>query len=339
MSKKLNENYYLRFIAGTFLRSPNQINSILESDSELIDIGNNQILAVTYDAIVEEINSGLYTDYYQIGWMGVTVSISDLAAVGANVLGLLLDLKIPPKLELINISKLQKGINDACQYYGCYVLGGDTNSNNTFQIGSTGVGICKNNHIKRVGCKPSDVVYTSGKMGLGSAYAYCKYFNKESILFLPKAQLQFGQFLTKYASSCIDTSDGFFPAISQIMELNKVGITLEIPINEILHSTCEKICKTSNIPGWVFLAGPHGEYELLFTVPMVNIFEFEKSAKKMNWKPLKVGHISSKRNFVCGSKKQIVNVFEISNLFGKIPSGDPKMYLNELLILHKKMEL
>lgn len=339
MSKKLDENDYLRFITGTFLRAPNQINSIFESDSELIDIGNNQILAVTYDAIVEEINSDLYTDYYQIGWMGVTVSISDLAAVGANVLGLLMDLRMPPNLELKNINKLQKGINDACQFYGCYVLGGDTNSNTRFQIGSAGIGICQKKYLKRVGCKPSDIVYTSGKMGLGGAYAFQKKINKEAVSFLPKAQLKLGQLLINYASCCMDTSDGFFPAISQVMELNNIGITLDIPMNQLLHSTCEKICETNNLPSEVFLAGPHGEYELLFTIPIAHISDFEKHTKKMNFLPLRIGHITSRKNFIYGLNKQICDVFEISNLYGKILNGNPQQYLKELLRITKKMEV
>ena len=338
MSEKLNENNYLRFIAGDFLRSPNQINSIFESDAELIDIGNNQVLAVTYDALVEEINSGLYTDYYQIGWMGVTISISDLAAVGANVLGLLLDLRIPLEFDLKNIDDLNRGIEDACRFYGCFILGGDTNHNTKLQIGSTGIGICQNNYLKRVGCNPTDVVYTSGKMGLGGVYAYQKLFKNEAGLFLPKAQLKLGQLLCNYASCCIDTSDGFFPAIGQIMELNKIGITLEIPITTLLHSNCEKICKTNNLPSGIFLAGPHGEYELLFTVPLKKVCDFEAYAKKMNQLYLRIGHITTQRAF-CKQNNQCIDVFEISNLYGKISNGNLQKYLEELLSLIKKMKL
>lgn len=339
MSQNILENEYLKGIAGTFLRAPNQLNSILESDSELIDIGNNRILAVTYDAIVEEIIEGLYTDPYQIGWMGVTISISDLAASGATVVGILLDLRIPPELESDIMEKLQNGINDACKHYECYVLGGDTNKNNTLQIGSTGIGLCKNKPVMRKGMNPTDIVYVSGKMGSGSSYAYGKFFENKTFNFLPKARIKEGQLLSKYATCCIDTSDGLIPAICQLMELNDLGFELDIALTETLHKSCLKISGQKDLPGWIFLAGPHGEYELLFTISTDKTEEFEEEAKKIGWSPIKLGHVIDQTEFLCAHDDYQLDVFEIANLYSKYSGLKPKQYLLELLNLHKKMTL
>src|SRR5687767_5686976 len=88
-------------IAGSFLRHPQQVNRLFEADGEIIDFRNQQAeyLVFKSDGIREEIREGLYTDPYLIGWMSVTVAISDLAASGADPLGILLSLQIPPALS------------------------------------------------------------------------------------------------------------------------------------------------------------------------------------------------------------------------------------------------
>lgn len=74
----------LERLAGGFARSHLQCNQRHESDAELIRLpGSRSVLALTTDAISEEIESGLYADPYLIGWMTVMVNASDLAAVGA----------------------------------------------------------------------------------------------------------------------------------------------------------------------------------------------------------------------------------------------------------------
>ncbi|RED50148.1 thiamine-phosphate kinase [Seonamhaeicola aphaedonensis] len=335
---KIIENENIKSIAGTFSRAPFQLNALLESDAELIQFDSENILAMTYDAIVEEIEEGLYTDNYQIGWMAVTTSVSDLAAVGAKVLGLLLDLKIPKEFRNTDLSELQRGINDACKFYGCHILGGDTNANKTLQIGSTAIGFCKNK-LMRTGMQTSDILYTSGKMGLGSSYAYSRFMGDAKIEYLPKAKIKEGQLLSKFASSCIDTSDGLFPAICQLMELNNLGINLTTPLNDILHKTCLKISEEKQLPNWIFMCGPHGEYELLFTIPSDKIKKFETEAKRINWNPTKIGDVDNKSKLFTNVDGFSINIFDTTNLYNKNNIKSPQQYMVELLKLDKDLRL
>jgi thiamine-monophosphate kinase len=332
-NKKIKENENIKSIAGAFSRAPFQLNAILESDAELISLDNDKILALTYDAIIEEIEEGLYIDNYQIGWMAVTVSVSDLAAVGAKVLGLLLDLKIPNNFDAISLKKLKNGINDACNFYGCYVFGGDTNTNNKLQVGSTALGFCKNK-LMRTGMNPSDVLYVSDKVGLGSSYAYSRFMGNDKIDYLPRAKIKEGQLLSEFASSCIDTSDGMFPAICQLMEINNLGFNLEIPFKDILHNTCLKISEEKHLPHWIFMCGPHGEYELLFTIPLNKIKKFENEVKNINWKPIRVGHVNNKSKELISVEGISLNVFETTNLYKKDHIKSPEQYMLELLKLN-----
>ena len=100
------ENKIINNLINGFERSPVQLNKPYESDSEIILLGNIK-LTVTTDSISEEISTGLYDDPYLIGWMIVTVNISDLAAVGAKPIGILISEIIPKDFSNEEIVQLQ----------------------------------------------------------------------------------------------------------------------------------------------------------------------------------------------------------------------------------------
>jgi thiamine-monophosphate kinase len=171
------ENNILKALTASFNRSPSQRNMLLESDAEIIRLRDGTFLAITVDSIVEEIASGLYTDPYLIGWMTVTASISDLTAVGAEPIGILLIENIPSEYPADKLQLIQKGIHDACCEYGTFVLGGDTNSSYELQMGATAIGIIEDeNFISRLGCQEDDLLMISNPMGLGMGFALTQLF-------------------------------------------------------------------------------------------------------------------------------------------------------------------
>ena len=117
MPVSLLENQLLRQIGNPFPRSPEQRNQLLESDAELIRMADGSTLALTTDCIAEEIQTGLYSDPEHIGWMTVAVNMSDLAAVGARPLGLLLSESLPPGFPSEKLIALQNGIAADADFY------------------------------------------------------------------------------------------------------------------------------------------------------------------------------------------------------------------------------
>ncbi|MBP1683766.1 MAG: hypothetical protein H6Q27_1333, partial [Ignavibacteriaceae bacterium] len=103
------ENKIINSLISGFERSPHQLNYPHESDAEIIQLNDNTKLAITTDSISEEISTGLYDDPYLIGWMIVTVNMSDLAAVGASPLGILISEIIPKEFSRVKIKELQNG--------------------------------------------------------------------------------------------------------------------------------------------------------------------------------------------------------------------------------------
>ena len=335
MSIRLLENQFLKDLTSKFDHSPNQINNLFESDSELVRLNNGQIIAITTDNISEEIETGLYHDPYLQGWMSAIVSLSDLAAVGSNPLGILSTLQVPQNIPNSYLESIQSGISDACTAHNTFVLGGDTNYCREIVIGSTALGIINDKRImSRKGCKTGDILFTSGRLGSGGALGIETLLNKgkEDLFdYKPFARLDEGEVVRTFGGSCIDTSDGFFPAISNLMEINGIGFQVTSNVKNLVLSKAADLANLNQIPLWFLLAGPHGEFELLFTIPKKNISEFLKAAERINWAPLNIGHVITEQKlyFINGEHNSEIDPFIISNLFSEC-NGDINIYLKEL---------
>ena len=134
----------------------------------------------------------------------------------------------------------------------------------------TAIGIIKNeNTLSRVGCKPDDILYSSGKLGSGNAYAISKLISKtgSSINYKPEARIKLISSINKYATACMDTSDGLIATLDQLMRLNNVGFELKEDLEKVIDEDALKYSKNLNIPSWLLFAGQHGEFELVFTIP------------------------------------------------------------------------
>ena len=336
--KSITENIFIENLTRNFSRSPMQINKLQESDAELIQIpGTSLLLAITTDSIVEEIESGLYNDPYMIGWMTVMASMSDLAAVGAEPIGILLNQSLPRNIKNKYLYKIQDGINDACNKCNIHVIGGDTNFSSSMQMSGCGIGFVKNNSfMTRIGCKPGDYLFSSGKLGRGNSYALFKLsvntdISINPITYKPKAKLDKGQLICDYANCCMDTSDGFISTIDQLMRLNNIGIIIDNNLQEIIDHEAIELSNNTKIPEWMMLAGPHGEFELLFTIPPSKIDSFLKAATSVEWEPVRLGKVvkSQGLNIMQNEKQFSINTGMIRNLFDEV-NGDIEKYIQEL---------
>lgn len=345
MNFKLLENTFLQQISSQFQRSPNQINGLLESDAELLRLPDGSVLAITTDCIAEEIATGLYIDPEHIGWMTVVVNLSDLAAVGAQPLGLLLSESLPPDFSDEKLRAIQSGIAAACVATGVFVLGGDTNDSKDWQMGGTAVGLIPVGEpiIMRKGANAGDTLYCTGPMGLGSAYAFSTLLGSgsQAISYRPIPRLKEGALVRKYGSSCIDTSDGFFHGLSNLLEVNSIGFQIDIPLSSMTHPAALSIGQAKQIPTWFFLAGPHGEFELLFTIPSKNENRFLEDAEKLDWKPLKIGICTTTKACtlrIPNGEYIPLDPLKIANTYTE-SCGDPQTFLSQLFALEASWKI
>ncbi len=383
--KDIIENKIINNLTKSFSRSPLQVNKLHETDAEIIKLDDSPYyLAITIDTISEEIKTGLYSDPYQIGWMSVMVNLSDLAAVGASPIGIVISQILPKNISDDLLEKLQAGINDACMKCKTFVLGGDTNFGDELIISGCAIGtVNKAKHLFRIGCQPGDKIYTTGKIGIGNAYAAQKFFfqnselsfrtslrernpkadkserflppaltasagrsvemtNKQSnelIDFHPTAKLEWRNILLKYSTSCIDTSDGVLSSLDQIMRLNNVGFKFRKDWSETLEEKSKQLFHNYNLPLWLLLAGEHGEFELLFSIPSEKEKEFLNEANIINLNPVYLADAESVLNIKINlyNKEQILDSEKIRNLaFGK--DFSPHKYLQKLMEIDEELK-
>ena len=234
---------------------------------------------------------------------------------------------------------MQKGISDACDESKTYVLGGDTNFGDQLILNGTAVGIISGgNAISRVGCKPDDILYTSGKIGSGNALALTKliYNSEQEYKYKPMARLQEGKVIRKYASACMDTSDGVISTLDQLMRLNNFGFSFNDNWSTSLETNGKILFEKYNLPLWLLRAGQHGEFELLFTIPKSNEIDFLKSASDINWSPIKIGKVTKKCQITIPMYGQYIAIDgrEIRNL-ANITDLNISRYLQSLLEIDK----
>ena len=307
--------------------------------AKLIPINNSQFLALALNSIAEELEKDLYDDPYQIGWMAVTVNLSNLAAVGADPIGINILLNLPYATDSSFVLSIQNGIADACKHYKIPVFEGDIDQSNSFHISGAALGLISDSKtIKPTGIQIGDWLFCSGGMGYGAFYGYQKLIGKSKYVveFFPRARLTEGKIIRQFGSSCMDTTSGFFPAVSNLSALNSVGFRSNLEVEEMVASWIRSTAENSGIPPWLLLAGPHGEFELLFTIPEVNLQAFESAARDQAWTPIKLGQAVTRPGleFEMGGIRKRIDPANISMLYRKV-GGDLNLYLEELLKIHR----
>lgn len=322
-------------LAAAFPRSPLQYNARHESDAELVRLpGTDLVLAVTTDALVEEIDTGLYADPFLIGWMSVTANASDLAAVGAEPLGLLLSETLPGDARGDTLDRLQQGVADACRDAGLPMLGGDTNTGARLALAGTALGIVRGAPpLTRCGAVPGDRLFASGPLGHGAAFAFQRLSGATASLpYRPRARLAEGQLLRGLASACMDTSDGALATLDELMRLNLVGFEVTRPLGDLLRPDALTVARWAGLPAWTLLAPPHGEFELLFTIPPTRLDAFHVAAAARGWKPLELGQVTAEAGLriAADDGPLAIDTRRVRDLFLQV-GGDVQRYVAELV--------
>jgi len=350
--KSLNEIYENLIIdawARHFQHSPHQFNKLHETDAELIEIpgDSEHYLAITIDTVAEEITTGLYHDPYTMGWVTVMACLSDLAAVGAEPLGLVVSVSVEPNRDKTFASGIAQGMEDACRALGIFILGGDTNITRTISLTACAFGLVpREKTVTRCGCKAGEDIFITGGIGTGNGLGLVRlaklpdtYFPEK--FYRPVARIKEGQILRKYASCCMDTSDGLLTTLDQLMRLNGLGFAIECDWERILAPEVWKLCKGTKTPPWLMMAGPHGEFELLFTISTKIVDEVLSQLQSKGTNLIRLGKVNSTPSLLLqlpSGQSVNVDMAPLRNLLQSV-EGDLERYVREFRALGKKWGL
>lgn len=324
------ENRSIKEFVRHYARSPHQSNVTHESDAEIIDMGTDSphYLAITIDTIADEISEGLYKDPFTMGWVLAMSNFSDLAAVGADPLGIVTALSLECSRGRSFRKRIAQGMEKACRRIGTFILGGDLNITPSISLTGCAIGtVPKNNKLTRIGCKEGDAVFLSGRIGSGNALGLARKMRLTEDMvaeesYRPIARTREAQMIRGYASCCMDTSDGLFITIDQLIRLNHQGFSIRVTWEKLLDRNAFQLCKKMNVPFWFMAAGIHGEFELVFTVPAKKVSSFLKRSHRMDFHPIPIGRITELPHFeltLGKDKTAVIDMAPLRNLWGKSP--------------------
>ncbi|MCK4512587.1 thiamine-monophosphate kinase [bacterium] len=299
----IRENAIINAWAGRFRRSPDQHNEPHETDAELVEMPGEpeRFLAITIDTVSEEILEGIYRDPHTMGWVTAVASLSDLAAVGADPIGIVVSVSTTPDADEEFTRGVAEGLEYACRAHGVFILGGDTNAAPTTSLTACAVGLVPRERVlTRKGAAPGDAVFLSGHAGIGNALGLARLGGLPDDAFLesgyrPTAELAMGRLLRGFASSCMDTSDGVFATLDQMMRINGTGFVIDCNCSRMLDPNVLDFCKRTDTPQWLMAAGPHGEFKLLFTVSPEKVAGFMGAVTREGLAPVSLGTVQERR--------------------------------------------
>lgn len=244
-------------------------------DCALFNIPVNQQLVVSLDTLVADVHFPANASADQIGYRALAVSVSDLAAMGADPAWFTLALTLPEANENW-LKQFAGGLSQAASEFGIRLIGGDTTEGPlTISIQVHGL-INTGKAMLRSQAMVGDGIFVSGSLGDAAtaleyvipqpvslealapsiAYLYQRYYR-------PEPRLKLGQQLVALGVSCaIDVSDGLLADLGHILSASKVGAQLDLaalPVSQALRAKWGQAKATE-----VALTGGD-DYELCFT--------------------------------------------------------------------------
>ena len=227
----------------------------LLDDAAVLELGA-ETLVLTHDMLVEGVQFLPGQSRADVAWKLVATNLSDLAAKGAEPLGVLLGYMFGD-----DPAGFMDGLAEVLEHYGVPLLGGDTVSGGPPQaLGLTAIGRATHCPVpSRSGARPGDGLWLTGALGAamlgfealrdgtGDGGAYLR----------PLARLAEGQALAPLVTAMMDVSDGLLLDAWRLAEASAVSLAIDgaaVPI-----ATPEP--RRLDALRW------GDDYELLFTLP------------------------------------------------------------------------
>lgn len=195
---------------------------------------------------------------WQIGWMAMAVTISDLASMGATPRYLTLAIGLDQEIRLNGIIT---GAQACCVQFDAMYVGGDLDAHDELTLVSTGIGeISEGTPVRRSGANPGDLIGVTGVQGRAMAglQGDPRFWQD---LCEPQPRVREGENLRRAGvTSMMDISDGLALSIHDLMIASGTGC-------QISSSKIPCISDYSQEQSLSFALYGGGDFELIFTIP------------------------------------------------------------------------
>lgn len=130
-------------------------------DAASLTVPPGESLVVSTDTSVDDVHfRAKWLSPSEIGYRATTAALSDLAAMGATPLGILVALTVPREW-VGQVDHVARGIGDAVRVAGTVIRGGDLTAGREFTLSLTVLGSARQ-PLTRAGVVPGDHIYLTG---------------------------------------------------------------------------------------------------------------------------------------------------------------------------------
>jgi len=238
-------------------------------DAAVLDVPPGERLVVTTDTSVEGVHFRReWLNHFEIGYRATAASLSDLAAMGAHPIGVVIALTLPEG-DRHEARELATGIREGASAVMCPIVGGDLSAGKVLSLTITALGSAAR-PLSRAGAKAGDRVYVTGALG-GPAAAVRAWkagkqpTERDRARFahpVPRVEPAIG-LAARGASAAIDISDGLAADLTHVAAASKVRIEID----------ADRIPRLDGVSA-IEAAGGGEEYEIIVTAPNIDTRRF-----------------------------------------------------------------
>jgi thiamine-monophosphate kinase len=209
----------------------------LGDDCALVSVAG-KTLAISIDLSLEGVHFRTdWLSFREIGWRATAAALSDLAADGAQPLGVLVSLGVPGNRQRLsgNASlEIMAGVGAAARSVGAHVLGGDLVRSPRYLVDVCALGLVPR-PVRRNGARPGDRLWVTGRLGGAGRALHALQAGQrlEPVLrrrfARPVPRIAAGSWLARHgARAMIDISDGLAGDAGHIAAASGVAIAIEL---------------------------------------------------------------------------------------------------------------
>jgi thiamine-monophosphate kinase len=234
----------------------------LGDDAAILDVPAGGRLVASTDTSLEGVHFlRAWLSPREIGYRAVAAAMSDLAAMAATPLGVLIALTLPEEL-LAQASLLADGMGEAAEDVRCPIIGGDTTRGDRLSLTATVLGWA-GVPVRRSGARPGQSLFVTGRLG-GPGAALSAFragltprAEHRARFAHPTPRLAEARWLAdRGATAMIDVSDGLTSDVGHLAAAS--GVSIDVWLDQL-----PRMDGVSELD-----AGTSGEeYELLCTAP------------------------------------------------------------------------
>lgn len=308
--RSLGENGLIAAIATGFQGAHPRLIKGIGDDTSVTTQRSGRALLATTDILIEGVHfKKSYATPYLLGRKSLSISLSDIAAMGGAPLFHIVSIALPPETPKAFVNALYRGINACAVEFGSCLAGGNTaRLPGRVMVSTTALGeMPEDLVVYRSGAQPGDVVFVTGTLGdaalglrvlqTGGAAALRGRFKAAARKHLdPSPRMEAGRMLAfgRLATAMMDISDGLGIDLKRLCESSDVAA--EININRLpLSGELLRYTENKNITPEVFAMTGGEDYELLFTADPKSGPRIAAASKRLGLRMTAIGTILTKK--------------------------------------------